>query len=106
MTRGIMRGTIPPGRLSSGKSTLVNALIGRRVARTDVAECTRLVTRFRYGTADRVEVVIAVEQQFAEPGSVVDVPVVPLGTLLEAGDLGTAATALAQRLLQRAGTHH
>lgn len=45
------------GRLKSGKSTLVNALIGRRVAPTDIGECTRLVTRFQYGTVDRVEVV-------------------------------------------------
>lgn len=45
------------GRVSSGKSTLVNALIGRRVAPTDVGETTRLVTRFSYGTVDRVEVV-------------------------------------------------
>ncbi|MGI9063103.1 MAG: dynamin family protein [Pseudonocardiaceae bacterium] len=46
------------GRVSSGKSTLVNALIGRRVAPTGVGECTRLVTRFRSGTADRVDVVL------------------------------------------------
>jgi len=46
------------GRISSGKSTLVNALIGRRVAPTEVGECTRLVTRFCYGTVDRVEVVL------------------------------------------------
>nr|BFE72436.1 dynamin family protein [Actinoplanes digitatis] len=45
------------GRLKAGKSTLVNALIGRRVAPTAVGECTRVVTRFRYGTADRVDVV-------------------------------------------------
>ncbi len=45
------------GRLKAGKSTLVNALIGRRVAPTEVGECTRLVTQFRYGTADRVDVV-------------------------------------------------
>ena len=45
------------GRIKSGKSTLVNAWIGRRVAPTDVGECTRLVTRFPYGTVDRVEVV-------------------------------------------------
>ncbi|QGK72495.1 GTPase [Allosaccharopolyspora coralli] len=45
------------GRLKSGKSTLVNALIGRRVAPTGVGECTRLVTRFQYGTVDRVEVI-------------------------------------------------
>jgi Dynamin family len=45
------------GRIKSGKSTVVNTLIGRRVAPTDVRECTRLVTRFQYGTVDRVEVV-------------------------------------------------
>lgn len=45
------------GRIKSGKSTLVNGLIGRRVAPTDIGECTRLVTRFQYGTVDRVEVV-------------------------------------------------
>ena len=47
------------GRIKSGKSTLVNALIGRRVAPTDVGECTRLVTRFQYGTVDRIEIVFA-----------------------------------------------
>ncbi|SFE46862.1 Dynamin family protein [Actinopolyspora alba] len=46
------------GRIKSGKSTLVNALIGRNVAPTDVGECTRVVTRFRYGTVDRVEVIL------------------------------------------------
>ncbi|HET8680363.1 MAG TPA: dynamin family protein [Micromonosporaceae bacterium] len=45
------------GRLKAGKSTLVNALIGRRVAPTGVGECTRVVTQFRYGTTDRVDVV-------------------------------------------------
>ena len=45
------------GRLKSGKSTLVNALIGRRVAPTEVGECTRIVTQFRYGTSDRVDIV-------------------------------------------------
>ncbi len=45
------------GRLKAGKSTLVNALIGRRVAPTEVGECTRVVTVFRYGPADRVDVV-------------------------------------------------
>ncbi|HEY3610913.1 MAG TPA: dynamin family protein [Pseudonocardiaceae bacterium] len=46
------------GRIKSGKSTLVNALIGRRVAPTAVGECTRLVTRFSYGTVDRVEAIL------------------------------------------------
>jgi predicted GTPase len=47
------------GRIKSGKSTLVNALIGRQVAPTDIGECTRLVTRFSYGTVDHVEVIMA-----------------------------------------------
>ncbi|HEY9472577.1 MAG TPA: dynamin family protein [Mycobacteriales bacterium] len=55
------------GRIGSGKSTVVNALIGRRVAPTDVRECTRLVTRFRYGTVDRVEVVCADGGQITVP---------------------------------------
>src|SRR4051812_5562499 len=37
------------GRVSSGKSTCVNALLGRRLAPTDASECTRVVTCFRYG---------------------------------------------------------
>src|ERR1700759_2361437 len=45
------------GRLKAGKSTLVNALIGRRVAPTAVGEVPRVVTRFRYGPSDRVDVV-------------------------------------------------
>ncbi|MEV6302072.1 dynamin family protein [Actinoplanes sp. NPDC051861] len=45
------------GRLKAGKSTLVNALIGRRVAPTAAGECTRVVTRFRYGPADCVTVI-------------------------------------------------
>lgn len=45
------------GRIKAGKSTLINALIGRRVAPTDIGECTRVVTRFQYGTVDRVEVI-------------------------------------------------
>lgn len=44
------------GRIKSGKSTVVNGLIGRRVSPTDIRECTRMVTRFQYGTVDRVEV--------------------------------------------------
>jgi GTPase SAR1 family protein len=45
------------GRVNAGKSTLVNALLRQRVAPTDVSECTRLVTWYRYGVPERVEVV-------------------------------------------------
>lgn len=41
------------GRVKAGKSTLANALLARVVAATDVAECTKLVTRFCYGDEDR-----------------------------------------------------
>lgn len=37
------------GRVKAGKSTLLNALIGQRVAATDAGECTRLVTWYEHG---------------------------------------------------------
>jgi hypothetical protein len=40
------------GRVSSGKSTLVNALLGMRVAPTAATECTRVVTWFSWGELD------------------------------------------------------
>jgi hypothetical protein len=42
------------GRVKAGKSTLVNALLGRAVAPTGVTECTTLVTSFRRGAADQL----------------------------------------------------
>ena len=44
------------GRVKAGKSTLVNALIGRRIAPTAAGECTRVVTWYRYGSPDRAVV--------------------------------------------------
>lgn len=44
------------GRLNAGKSTLVNALLGQRVAPVDNRECTRIVTWYEYGAQDRVRV--------------------------------------------------
>lgn len=37
------------GRVKAGKSTLLNALIGERLAPTDARECTRIVTWYEYG---------------------------------------------------------
>lgn len=45
------------GRVNSGKSTLVNAILRQRVAPTDVSECTRLVTWFRFGVPEGVDVI-------------------------------------------------
>jgi hypothetical protein len=43
------------GRTNAGKSTLVNALIGHRVAPTRATECTKVVTWYRFGNyQDRV----------------------------------------------------
>lgn len=44
------------GRVKAGKSTLVNALLGRRAAPTSEAECTRVVTHYRWGAPERAEV--------------------------------------------------
>jgi hypothetical protein len=41
------------GTLKSGKSTLVNALVGECIAPTDATEATRLVTWFRHGPTPR-----------------------------------------------------
>jgi hypothetical protein len=45
------------GGVSSGKSTLVNALLGQRIAAVDAGECTRVVTEFRFGVHERAEVI-------------------------------------------------
>ncbi len=41
------------GRVKSGKSTLLNALVGQPLAATDAGECTRLVTWYRHGSTYR-----------------------------------------------------
>jgi GTPase SAR1 family protein len=37
------------GKVKAGKSTLLNALVGERIAPTDTGECTRIVTWYRNG---------------------------------------------------------
>ncbi|KMS76957.1 hypothetical protein ACM01_03855 [Streptomyces viridochromogenes] len=44
------------GRLNAGKSTLVNVLLGQRLAATDATECTRIVTWFHYHHQNRIHV--------------------------------------------------
>ena len=42
------------GQVKAGKSTLLNALVGERLAPTDAGECTRIVTWYREGHRPRV----------------------------------------------------
>ncbi|MFC0429667.1 dynamin family protein [Kutzneria buriramensis] len=42
------------GQVKAGKSTLLNALVGERLAPTDAGECTRIVTWYRRGHRPRV----------------------------------------------------
>src|ERR1700740_2955315 len=62
------------GRVKAGKSTLVNALLGQRVAPTDVSECTQVVTWFSYGQPERILIRL-------RDGSTLDSQLSPDGTL-------------------------
>lgn len=42
------------GSVKAGKSTLLNGLLGERIAPTDARECTRIVTCYHYGTTPSV----------------------------------------------------
>src|SRR3954453_9590217 len=44
------------GKVKSGKSTLLNALIGEQLAPTDAGECTRVITWYQDGPTYRVTV--------------------------------------------------
>jgi hypothetical protein len=46
------------GRAGTGKSTLVNALLGRMIAETGIGETARCVIWFRYGDPEHVDLVL------------------------------------------------
>lgn len=45
------------GRVKAGKSTLLNAIVGERLAATDAGECTRLVSYYQYSPSYEVRLV-------------------------------------------------
>ncbi len=50
------------GRMKAGKSTLLNALVGERLAPTDASECTRIVTWYEYASEYRVAAEVSGER--------------------------------------------
>jgi hypothetical protein len=51
------------GRVKAGKSTLLNALVGERLAPTDAGECTRVVTWYQDGHTYQVRAQVGREQR-------------------------------------------
>jgi hypothetical protein len=68
------------GRVSAGKSTMVNALLGQRVAPTSTSECTRLVTWFHYGLPQHLVIEL-------KAGGTIAAQLAPEGTLPETLDV-------------------
>jgi transcriptional regulator with XRE-family HTH domain len=85
---GSSLGTLEPDEITVGSELAVIALVG--VIRIQVVEELPVAR------------VVTVERRFVEERTPIDVPVVPLVMLQEPGILGSAAAALAGRLLQRA----
>jgi hypothetical protein len=81
------------GRVSAGKSTLVNALVGRRIAATAAQDCTRVATSYLYGAPDRTVAVgvDGTEQQsgfgFADRDALVSADLASLRVYLASGML-------------------
>jgi hypothetical protein len=87
------------GRLKAGKSTLVNALLGQRLAATDALECTLLVAWFRYGNQNRIEV-------RCHDGRVYYVPGEPGGGIpRDLSKLGAAREEIAELVVEVANQH-
>lgn len=70
------------GRVNTGKSTLVNSLIGARMAPTSAEETTALLSLYRYGEPARAEAQL-------EGGQIVDVPLSTAGPSLSNASLAT-----------------
>src|SRR2546429_1406533 len=70
------------GRVKAGKSTLLNALVGQKIAATDAGECTKVVTWYAYGP-------LAQATAYPHAGTPRELPLVrqPDGVVLDLADL-------------------
>jgi hypothetical protein len=92
------------GRIKAGKSTLLNALVGEKLAATDAGECTRIVTSYReaptYGVRAITENGDPQPLTFTRDGGALDIS---LGTLdpgqVSYIDVGWPSSALHGRTL-------
>ncbi len=88
------------GRIKAGKSTLLNALVGERLAATDAGECTHLITSFRhapgYEVAARLRDGTTIGLSFTRTDGVLDVDLADLDVSdIEQLDVGWPAKVLA-----------
>ncbi|WP_344345011.1 GTPase, partial [Kitasatospora putterlickiae] len=81
------------GRMNAGKSTLVNSLLGRRLAASAATECTTLVAWFRPGRLNRLQVRLRDGTTQWRPG----------GLPRDPRDLGGDADRLAEVVVEAAG---
>ncbi|WP_030393024.1 dynamin family protein [Kitasatospora purpeofusca] len=81
------------GRMNAGKSTLVNALLGRRLAASAATECTTVVAWFRPGPLNRIQVRHRDGTAHWRPG----------GLPRDPRDLGLPAEQIAEVVVEAAG---
>ncbi|MFB8236953.1 dynamin family protein [Kitasatospora purpeofusca] len=81
------------GRMNAGKSTLVNALLGRRLAASAATECTTVVAWFRPGPLNRIQVRHRDGSAHWRPG----------GLPRDPRDLGLPAEQIAEVVVEAAG---
>jgi hypothetical protein len=79
------------GRVKAGKSTILNSLVGERLAPTDAGECTRLVTWYRSSDRYQIRAVLrdgdVVEPPFLKGASQLEIDL-PAGREVERLEIG------------------
>lgn len=85
------------GRMKAGKSTLVNALLGREIAPTAATECTKVVAQYVYGDTEGVRVTPLTGTAYSVAPSTAGGPPDALGRPAEEIDFITVAMTSTRR---------